>query len=536
MRLYNTASGQKEELKTLKPHEVSMYVCGPTTYNLIHLGNARPLVVFDTVRRYLEYRGYKVNYVQNFTDVDDKIIKRAQEEGEDPLKLAQRYIEEYFVDAEALGIRPAQEHPRVSQHIPEIIDAIAKLIDKGYAYESQGDVFFRVRAFSGYGKLSGRSLDEMQAGARIDINELKEDPMDFALWKAAKPGEPAWDSPWGPGRPGWHIECSVMSTNCLGETIDIHGGGSDLIFPHHENEIAQAEALTGKPFVRYWMHNGFITVNKEKMSKSLGNFFLLREILDKYPADVVRYYLIATHYRSPLDFDDGKLEEARRALMRLKNTRTLLGEFLDDSSGADQDLHEKGTQFWAKLCQIRDSFIEAMDDDFNTARAIGHLFEMSHEINAYLAQADPEDPADQAALGRARDLYLELGNLLGIFMDKTPHDKEEMIDKVLGVVVSLRQAARQAKNYAMADSLRDYLRDLGVAVEDRGEESRFRYDSPPQLSSLVDYLLSIRKSLKAERNYEWADQIRDQLSEAGIIVEDTREGVRWRIAESRTLG
>lgn len=532
MRLYNTASGQKEELTTLKPHEISMYVCGPTTYNLIHLGNARPLVVFDTVRRYLEYRGYKVNYVQNFTDVDDKIIKRAQEEGEDPLQLAQRYIDEYFVDAQALGIKPAQEHPRVSEHIPEIVEAVSGLIDKGFAYESQGDVFFRVRAFSDYGKLSGRSLDDMQAGARIDINELKEDPMDFALWKAAKPGEPAWDSPWGPGRPGWHIECSVMSTNCLGETIDIHGGGSDLIFPHHENEIAQAEALTGRPFVRYWMHNGFITVNKEKMSKSLGNFFLLRDILNKYPADVVRFYLIATHYRSPLDFDDGKLEEARRALLRLKNTRTLLDEFADDRSQPSQDLHEKGAQFWSKLCQIRDSFIEAMDDDFNTARAVGHLFEMAHEINAYLAQADSKDPADQAAIGRARDLYLELGDLLGIFTEKTPADHEEIIDKVLGVAVRLRQTARRTKNYELADSLRDYLRDLGVAVEDLEDGSRLRYESTPDLKSLVDHLLSIRKSLKADRNYELADQIRNQLTDAGIMVEDTREGVRWKIAQS----
>ncbi|MFY9120976.1 MAG: cysteine--tRNA ligase, partial [Syntrophomonadaceae bacterium] len=293
MRLYNTVSGQKEELVPSKPPEISMYVCGPTTYNLIHLGNARPLVVFDTVRRYLEYRGYDVKYIQNFTDVDDKIIKRAQEEGEDPLHLAQRFIDEYYRDAEALGIIPAQNHPRVSEHIPEIVEAIAGLIQKGFAYESQGDVFYRVRAFPDYGKLSGRSLDDMRAGARVDVNEQKEDPADFALWKAAKPGEPAWDSPWGKGRPGWHIECSVMSTHYLGETIDIHGGGSDLVFPHHENEIAQAEALTGKPFVKYWMHNGFITVNQEKMSKSLGNFFLLRDILDQYPADVVRFYLIA---------------------------------------------------------------------------------------------------------------------------------------------------------------------------------------------------------------------------------------------------
>lgn len=532
MRLYNTASGQKEELVPLKPHEISMYVCGPTTYNLIHLGNARPLVVFDTVRRYLEYRGFKVNYIQNFTDVDDKIIKKANEEGDDPLQLAQRYIDEYYVDAEALGIRPAQEHPRVSQHIPEIVEAISGLISKGYAYESKGDVFFRVRAFADYGKLSGRSLDDMQAGARVDVNELKEDPMDFALWKAAKPGEPAWDSPWGKGRPGWHIECSVMSTNYLGETIDIHGGGSDLVFPHHENEIAQAEALTGKPFVNYWMHNGFITVNHEKMSKSLGNFFLLRDILNKYPADVVRFYLIATHYRSPLDFDDGKLEEARKALHRLKTTRTLLEEYIDHTVPKSEELPEKCGQFWSNLSQLRDSFIEAMDDDFNTARAIGHLFEIAHEINAYLAQADPQDAADQTVVKQAQDLYLELGDLLGIFSEKPAVYQEELIDKVLGVVAKLRQTARRNKNYELADLLRDFLRDLGVTVEDLEGGSRFRYESSPELNHLVDYLLSVRSSLKASRNFELADQIRDQLIQTGIMVEDTREGVRWKLAES----
>lgn len=312
MKIYNTQSGRKEELVTLNPGQVNMYVCGPTTYNYIHLGNARPLVVFDMVRRYLAFRGYRVRYVQNFTDVDDKIINRAREEGDDPIQLAERYIREYFADADALGIVRADIHPRVSDHIPDIITAIEGLIAKGYAYEVDGDVYYRVKAFQGYGKLSGRSLEDMLAGARVEVDERKEEPVDFALWKRAKPGEPSWESPWGPGRPGWHIECSVMSTKYLGETLDIHGGGADLIFPHHENEIAQAEAYTGKPFVNYWMHNGFITVNSEKMSKSLGNFFILRDILARYPHDVVRFYLIATHYRSPLDFDDGKLEEAKR--------------------------------------------------------------------------------------------------------------------------------------------------------------------------------------------------------------------------------
>ena len=295
-----------------------MYVCGPTTYNYIHLGNARPLVVFDTVRRYLKYRGFDVMYAQNFTDVDDKIINRAREEGVEAHELAERYIGEYFKDAEALHVKQADLHPRVSQHIPEIIEVIAALVAKGHAYVRDGDVFFAVRSFADYGKLSGRSLDDILSGARVEVDTRKEEPYDFALWKSAKPGEPSWKSPWGMGRPGWHIECSVMSTKYLGSTLDIHVGGSDLIFPHHENEIAQSEAYSGQPFVRYWLHNGFITVNKEKMSKSLGNFFIVRDILEKYSGNVVRLYLLSTHYRNPLDFDDTKLEEAGKALERIK--------------------------------------------------------------------------------------------------------------------------------------------------------------------------------------------------------------------------
>lgn len=307
IKAYNTQKRQKEELIPAEPNKVKMYVCGPTTYNFIHLGNARPLVVFDVVRRYLAYRGYEVTYVQNFTDVDDKIINRAREEGDEPLTLAARYIQEYFKDADALGVMRADLHPRVSEHIPEIIEMVETLIRKNHAYVVDGDVYFRVSSFDQYGKLSGRSLEDMLSGARVEIDERKESPVDFALWKKAKPGEPSWESPWGPGRPGWHIECSAMSMKYLGATFDIHGGGADLVFPHHENELAQSEAYSGQPFARYWLHNGFITVNKEKMSKSLGNFFIVRDILDQYPAPVVRFYLLATHYRSPLDFDDTKL-------------------------------------------------------------------------------------------------------------------------------------------------------------------------------------------------------------------------------------
>ena len=533
MKIYNTLNGRKEELVTLNPHKVNMYVCGPTTYNYIHLGNARPLVVFDTVRRYLAFRGYQVNYVQNFTDVDDKIINRAHEEGEDPLKLAQRYIAEYFIDADALGIARANMHPRVSEHIPDIITVIAGLIEKGFAYEVDGDVYYRVRAFAGYGKLSGRSLDDMLAGARVEVDERKEEPVDFALWKKAKAGEPFWDSPWGPGRPGWHIECSVMSTKYLGETLDIHGGGADLIFPHHENEIAQAEAYTGKPFVNYWMHNGFITVNSEKMSKSLGNFFVLRDILAKYPHDVVRYYLIATHYRSPLDFDDGKLEEARKALGRLKTTLTLAAEFLDaaDSADLDSDRSEASGGLVEQTREMQDRFIEAMDDDFNSAKALGYLFEMSHLINNFIANADPKDPGAQKSLRQSLQIFKELGGVLGIFMVPS-EQREQVVDHLLTIVLAVRTMARQNKDYARADSLRDLLNHLEVKVEDKPGGSVFRYEKAPETDEIMNYLIKLRQDFKARKEYARADGLRDMLKEAGIILEDTREGARWKIADA----
>ena len=320
VKIFNSLTKKKEDLITREPGKVSMYVCGPTTYNYIHLGNARPLVVFDTIRRYLKYRGYQVTYIQNFTDIDDKIINRAREEGETPQKIAEKYIRAYFEDADALHVLRADVHPKVTEHIDEIISMVQGIIDKGLAYEVNGNVYFDVRKFSGYGRLSGRELDDMKAGARVDVDEGKHDPLDFALWKAAKPGEPSWTSPWGNGRPGWHIECSAMSLKYLGPGFDIHGGGADLIFPHHENEIAQTEAYTGQPFVRYWLHNGFITVNEEKMSKSLGNFFLVRDILAKFSPDVVRFYLLSTHYRNPLDFDDEKLHVAEKSLERIRTS------------------------------------------------------------------------------------------------------------------------------------------------------------------------------------------------------------------------
>jgi cysteinyl-tRNA synthetase len=426
LKMYNTLTRRKEEFISSNPGRVGMYVCGPTTYNFIHLGNARPLVVFDTIRRYLEYRGYQVDYIQNFTDIDDKIINRAREEGEEPNKLAQRYIEEYFQDADALNVQRAKVHPRVSEHLPEIIAMIEGLLEKGYAYQVAGDVYYSVERFAEYGKLSGRSLEDLQAGARVEVDERKHNPMDFALWKAAKEGEPAWASPWGPGRPGWHIECSAMSLKYLGFGFDIHGGGSDLIFPHHENEIAQSEAFAEQgPFCRYWLHNGFITVNQEKMSKSLGNFFLVRDIIDKFPPQVVRFYLLSTHYRSPLDFDDGKLEMSRRSLERLKTSLDLLDELLG-TAGGETVRFPTGTgsdqSQWMRLIEqierSRQEFIEAMDDDFNTARATASLFELSHEINSLINEVvrsgRQPDENESKALALGRQALTETLGVLGL--------------------------------------------------------------------------------------------------------------------------
>lgn len=531
MRIYNTLSGQKEEFIPLKGPRVTMYVCGPTTYNFIHMGNARPMVVFDMVRRYLEYKGYQVIYVQNFTDVDDKIINRAKQEGEEPIRLAEQYIEEFYKDADALGIKRADVNPRASQHINDMLKVISNLIEQGFAYVLDGDVYFRVRAFKEYGKLSGRDLDDMLSGARVDVDERKEDPVDFALWKKAKEGEPFWESPWGKGRPGWHIECSVMSTKYLGDTIDIHGGGSDLIFPHHENEIAQAEANTGKPFVRYWMHNGFITVNNEKMSKSLGNFFILRDVLNKYPSDVVRFYLIATHYRSPLDFDDSKLEEARKALGRLKTTLVLAEEFIDQRierqdvpAGAAGDLVNTIDELEAK-------FTEAMDDDFNTAKAMGFLFEMSRAINSFVAGEEKSDFMNRIAVQRGLDIFKKLGDILGIFMDQQ-QESGQTVDRVIEILVLLRQRARQDKDFALADRIRDFLTGMSIAVEDTAAGSRIRYEVMPDIDMLLQCLIDIREVCKQQKQYNKADFIRDRLKDNHLVLEDTREGVRWKFVDA----
>jgi len=483
VQVYNTFAGCKQAFEPREPGKVRMYVCGPTTYNYIHLGNARALVVFDTIRRYLIYKGYDVLFVQNFTDVDDKIINRAREEGVDALELSKKYIQEYFRDADALNIMRADVHPKVSEHMPDIIDMVEKLLEKGAAYEVDGDVYFDVQKFAGYGKLSKRSLDEMIAGARVEVDERKRHPMDFALWKKAKPGEPSWESPWGPGRPGWHIECSAMSLKYLGTNFDIHGGGYDLIFPHHENEIAQSEAATGKPFVRYWLHNGFITVNQEKMSKSLGNFFLVREILDKFAPEVVRFYLISTHYRSPLDFDDGKLREAGRGLKRIRNSIELIYE-VQERPVKEGFLTDRDREFLNKIGDLRASFESAMDDDFNTALATGTMFNLARQTNTYVQNLKDSITEDEAlVLNEALRLFKDINMVLGIF--KTGEKSGKMLvsedkakkgleEELIDLIVAVRQEARERKDWATADRIRDGLKELGIILEDTPRGTRWK--------------------------------------------------------------
>ncbi len=463
--VYNTLTNKKEPFVPLKEGKVSMYVCGPTTYNYIHLGNARPIVVFDTIRRYLTYLGYEVTYIQNFTDVDDKIIKRAHEENDDPIKLAARYIGEFYKDTEALNVLEATKNPKVSEHIKEIIDFVQGLIDKGYAYELDGDVYFSVRKDENYGKLSGRDLDDLKAGARVDVDTRKQDPLDFALWKKAKEGEPSWSSPWGEGRPGWHIECSAMSLKYLGEQFDIHGGGQDLIFPHHENEIAQTECLTGKNMAKYWLHNGFITINKEKMSKSLGNFFLLREILEKFDPQTVRFYLLSVHYRSPLDFDDEKLKVAQKGLERLRNAAQSLAEKLPNAAeGSDEDFEQKVTQ-------ARADFESAMDDDFNTALAQGVLFDLVREINIYLKG---EIKKTSAVL--AEQTLLELAEILGLNLSAKTESKADdgLQNQLMELIIEIRKEARISKQYKLADYIRDRLGEMGIVLEDSAQGTTWK--------------------------------------------------------------
>jgi len=456
MQVYNTLTNRKEEFVPIEPGKVRMYVCGPTVYNFFHIGNARPFVVFDTLRRYFKYRGYEVKFVQNFTDVDDKIINRAKEEGISAPEVSEKYIREYFNDAEALNVLKADVHPKVSEHIPEIIEFVQTLIDKGYAYEADGDVYYSTRKFDEYGKLSGQNIDDLESGARIAIGEVKEDPLDFALWKARKEeSEIAWESPWGMGRPGWHIECSTMAKKHLGATIDIHGGGQDLTFPHHENEIAQSEACNGVPFAHYWMHNGYINVDGKKMSKSLNNFFTVRDIREKYSGDVIRFFLLSGHYRSPINFSDVLMEQSKQGYERIATAIETL-EFLK-TNGSDGPIPEEEAKI-ASLDRYRDKFIEVMDDDLNTADGIAAVFELVSEINHAV-----KDGASKSFAEEALKRIKELTDVLGLFSGE---NEEEGLGDDIQALIDERQAARKEKNWARADEIRDQLAAMGITLKD----------------------------------------------------------------------
>ena len=464
MWIYNTMSRKKEELVPLHEGKLGIYACGPTVYNYIHIGNARPIIMFDVLRRYLEWRGYDVTFVQNFTDIDDKMIRRANEEGTTVKELGERFIAEYLKDAKALGVRPATVHPKATEHIPEIIALVQKLIDKGLAYVSRDGVYFDTEKFPGYGKLSGQNLEDLESGARIQVDENKRHPMDFAIWKARKEGEPYWEAPFGAGRPGWHIECSAMSMKYLGETLDIHCGGQDLIFPHHENEIAQSEGATGKTFARYWMHNGFININNEKMSKSAGNFFTVREIGEKYDLEAVRYFMLAAHYRSPLNFSQELIEQSKSALDRLYTAQANYEFLLEKGGTVDREPNEAEQKFIDAIPAIRERFIASMDDDMTTAGALGAIFDLVKEGNIVAVSG-----ASTKAVKAALEALNELTGVLGLLY----HKKNETQDDV-EALVQQRQEARKAKNWKEADRIRDLITSMGYILEDTPQGAKVR--------------------------------------------------------------
>ena len=474
IQVYNTLTKKKEEFKPIEEGKVGIYVCGVTPYNHPHIGNARPFVTWDVIGRFFEHEGYDVTHVQNFTDVDDKIINKANEEKVQWSDICGRYIDSYFEVMDKLNVKRAHVYPRVSDHIPDIIATVQTLVDRGFAYEVEGDVYYRVEKFEHYGELSGRNLEDMMAGARVDVDDRKENPMDFALWKSAKPGEPAWDSPWGKGRPGWHIECTTMSMKYLGKTFDFHGGGSDLIFPHHENEIAQSEGCTGcHPFVHYWVHNGFITVNEEKMSKSLGNFFMVIDILEHFNPEVLRFFILSTHYRSPLDFSDERLKEAERGLERLKTAKTNLDELAKIISvGPD----EESLALRETIKKLRNDFIEAMRDDFNTALAISYMFALAKEINVYYRPiANGEKKPDGKLIDIMEETFAEMASIIGIFEQKAePNSEDASEDAKIEELIAQRQEARQNKDFAKADALRDTLTGMGIVLEDTPQGVRWK--------------------------------------------------------------
>lgn len=469
IQVYNTLTRKKEVFKPIEAGKVGIYVCGVTPYNDPHIGNARPFVTWDTIRRFFAKCGYEVHYIQNFTDVDDKIIRVSHEQGKTWKEVADHNIDVYFQSMDALNVRRADVYPRVSDTIPEIIEMVQGLVDKGYAYVVDGDVFYSVEKFKGYGKLSGRSLDDMMAGARVEVDERKQNPMDFAVWKSAKPGEPFWESPWGNGRPGWHIECSAMSLKYLGRTFDFHGGGSDLIFPHHENEIAQSQAFCGSEdcFAHYWVHNGFITIHEEKMSKSLGNFFTVADILKKYPGEVLRFFILQTHYRSPLDFSDERLKDAQAGLTRLENARRNAEELSEKDGAADT-----AKALAEAALSAKESFYTAMADDFNTALAVSYLFAVAKDINVYYNEVVNQGTAfDKENFGKAKDAFYDMAEIIGIFEAKAEEKSDE--DAEIDALVEERLAARKEKNWARADEIRDLLKARGIVLKDTAEGTRW---------------------------------------------------------------
>ncbi len=478
LKVYNTMTRTKEEFKPVKEGEVSIYCCGVTPYNPPHIGNARPFVTWDVIRRYFAKRGYKVKYIQNFTDVDDKIIAAANREFSTWKEISERNIKSYFYSMDALNVRHADFYPKVSETMPEIISMIQKLVDKGFAYKlDNGDVYFSVEKDNEYGKLSGRKLDDMQAGARIEVDDRKNHPMDFALWKAAKSGEPSWESPWGAGRPGWHIECSAMSLKFLGEKFDFHGGGSDLIFPHHENEIAQSQCSIGDShsFAQYWLHNGFITIDNEKMSKSAGNFFTVEDILKKYPGEVIRFFLLQTHYRSPLNFSEDAIKEAQTSLQRLKNSHDAINSVVSKIASDKIEFssgENSSENIFAKSEEILKSFYVAMDDDFNTALAIGKMFDLAREINIYcndfMGGKISITTDDSQKIVRVKEIFAEMSEIIGIFEreEKSAAGNSGLVEKLMNVIISIRADARAAKNWTVADKIRDELKKAGVTLED----------------------------------------------------------------------
>ncbi|OSA96600.1 UNVERIFIED_ORG: cysteine--tRNA ligase [Clostridium botulinum] len=467
MRIFNTLTRKKEEFIPITPGEVKMYVCGPTVYNFFHIGNGRTFIVFDTIRRYLEYRGYDVKFVQNFTDIDDKMIKKANEEGTTVKEIGDKYIKEYYEDADKLQIERATVNPRATEYIEDIIDFVAQLIEKGYAYEVEGDVYFNTKKFNDYGKLSGQSIEDLQMGASNRTSsvadERKKDPMDFAIWKSQKPGEPAWKCPWGKGRPGWHIECSCMAKKILGDTIDIHAGGMDLTFPHHENEVAQSEALTGVQFANYWMHSAYVNINNQKMSKSLNNFFTARDILKEYDSDVVRFFMMSAHYRLQINFSKDLLDSAKASVERLYNAIGNLENLIDEVSR--ENMNEEEVRYLNSLNKYREKYIEKMDDDFNTADALTVLFELTKDTNTNINVNSSKE-----LVNKALDLIRELGAPLGLLQKITKGSLEDEIESL----IQQRQDARKNKDFALSDKIRDDLKDRGIVLEDTPQGVRWK--------------------------------------------------------------